>query len=609
MPQPSPIASPDSGHVTARTVLKDVFGFTAFRGSQQEVIEAVIAGRDSVAIMPTGAGKSLCYQIPALVRPGCGLVISPLIALMEDQVRALRATGVRAAALNSQSQDSEATLRALQDGRLDLLYVAPERALTPGFRQLVSRLEVAVIAIDEAHCVSQWGHDFRPEYRQLRSLCDDLQGVPRLALTATADTETRADICAQLGIPEAQMVVAGFDRPNICYRVSARDDAGAQLTDFLGQQRGRAGIVYAPTRAETDRLRERLVAAGFRVRAYHAGLDAAERRDAQAEFVRAEDMVMVATIAFGMGIDKPDVRFVAHVGLPKSIEAYYQETGRAGRDGDPAVAQMFWGPADIQRLKGFIAGSDGDEAHKVRETARLESLLAFLDETGCRRQVLLRYFGEPDPPPCGNCDNCLDPPALTDMTQAARKFLSAVFRTGQRFGAEHVIDVLTGHATERVARLGHESLSVWGIGSELQVARWRDIARQLELAGALERDPEHRGLRLAAGARALLKGETSLKMREAAPARTRKDRSARSPAPPEGVAPADAALFEALRALRRTLAAEAGLPPYVVFHDSTLRAMAAARPQDLESLGRLPGIGAGKLKAWGPVFLERLRAE
>jgi ATP-dependent DNA helicase RecQ len=593
-------------------VLHKVFGFSAFRGQQQAIIERVCAGGDVLAIMPTGAGKSLCYQVPALVRPGCALVISPLIALMEDQVRALRANGVAAATLNSQSRDSDETLQALREGRLDLLYVAPERAAAEGFRAMIGRLEVALVAIDEAHCVSQWGHDFRPEYRQLKALCDGLPGVPRVALTATADVETRADICTQLGI--AEMVVAGFDRPNIRYQVSAKTDARRQLVSFVQAQGGQSGIIYAPTRADTEKLRDWLREAGINARAYHAGMDGEDRRANQAAFVRAEDMVMVATIAFGMGIDKPDVRFVAHLGLPKSIEAYYQETGRAGRDGDPATAQLFWGADDIQRLRGFIEQGEGSESHKDRERARLAALISFLDTAGCRRQPLLRYFGEPEPAPCGNCDNCLSPPEVEDMTEAAQKFLSAVVRTGQRFGAGHIIDVLAGRPNERSTRFGHETLSVWGIGKALPDARWRDIARQLESMDALRRDPEHRGLAAGPAARALLRGESRLLMRreradplKLKPRGSSASRRRDTQATQAALAPGAQDMFEKLRALRRELAAEAGLPPYVIFHDSTLRAMAEVRPATLDEMAGISGVGAGKLKAWGEAFLDVLR--
>jgi ATP-dependent DNA helicase RecQ len=589
--------------MTPHDILRQVFGHAEFRGPQLAIINDVLAGHDVVAIMPTGAGKSICYQVPALIRPGTGLVISPLIALMEDQVRSLRAAGVRAATLNSQSADSAQVWRDMADGQLDLLYVSPERALTDSFAALVARVPIALIAIDEAHCVSQWGHDFRPEYRRLKPFCDSLPGVPRIALTATADRETRADIAVQLGIAADRVTLSGFDRPNIRYQVAGRDHLKRQLLDFVGSHAGQAGIIYAPTRSATETICAALVEKGIRARPYHAGLDPVSRGRHQAEFVAAEDMVMVATIAFGMGIDKPDVRFVAHAGLPRSIEAYYQETGRAGRDGDPAVAQLIWGGEDVARQRAFIAASDGTDAFKAGEARRLNALLAFLDTPGCRRAELLRYFGEAPPAICGNCDNCLNPPAIVDATDAARKLLSAVYRTGQRFGVTHLIDVLAGKPSEKVQKFHHDGLALFGIGKDWPAEQWKGLARQLEAMDALERDPEHGGLILGPAARPILKGEVAVQMKQP-PARSQRGaRPGSERGGDAGLSAADQPLFEALRSLRRTLAAEAGVPPYVVFHDSTLRAMAASRPGTLAALGRVPGVGAAKLERWGDAFL------
>ncbi|OYQ25687.1 DNA helicase RecQ [Sandarakinorhabdus cyanobacteriorum] len=590
--------------MTPRQLLKQVFGHDDFRGDQEAIIADVLAGRDVLTIMPTGAGKSICYQLPALIRPGTGIVISPLIALMEDQVQALKAVGVRAATLNSQSADSGQVWRDMADGQLDLLYVSPERALMEGFGALLSRTEIALIAIDEAHCVSQWGHDFRPEYRRLRSLCDALPGVPRIALTATADRETRADIAVQLGIAPDRITLSGFDRPNIRYEVAGKDNLRRQLLAFLAGQGGQAGIIYAPTRAATETICGWLTEAGLRARPYHAGLDAITRSRHQADFVAAEDMVMVATIAFGMGINKPDVRFVAHAGLPKSIEAYYQETGRAGRDGDPAVAHLIWGGEDVARLRGFIAAGEGSDAHKASETRRMNALIGFLETAACRRHALLRYFGEAPPERCGNCDNCLNPPNLVDATGAARKLLSAVYRTGQRFGIAHLIDVLAGKTNEKVTKFGHDRSSVFGIGCDWPADQWRNLGRQLEAIDALERDPEGGGLVLGPAARAILKGEVPITMKQVAPRRA----AARASASAD-LAASDQPLFERLRALRRQLAAEAGVPPYIVFSDATLRSMAASRPRDMAGMARIPGVGAVKLESWGAVFLAAINGD
>jgi len=590
---------------TPHDILHDVFGYSSFRGPQEAIVADVCAGRDVLAIMPTGAGKSLCYQVPALAREGTGLVISPLIALMHDQVRALVANGVRAAALTSQEDQrtQAAILDKLVYGELDLLYVAPERATMPWFQSKLETAKLSLVAIDEAHCVSQWGHDFRPDYRQLKALCDRFPGVPRIALTATADEITRRDILAQLGIDHDRMVVAGFDRPNIRYEVHAKAEEKRQLKGFLETQTG-CGIVYARTRDKVEKTTAWLQSLGVNALAYHAGLEAKTRNANQAAFVSAEDMVMVATVAFGMGIDKPDVRFVAHLGLPDSIEHYYQETGRAGRDGDPAVAFMLYGAADIGRARGQIEAGGGNDQRKRAEHQRLNALVGFCETTSCRRIPLLTYFGEPAPEPCGNCDTCLRPPEMRDATEAAQKLLSAVYRTGQRFGVAHLVAVLHGREDERVRRLGHDRLTVFGIGTDLEDKDWRALSRQLVAADALRLDPEHGGLSLGPNARPILKGEQTLMLR-LEPERPRGgSRRARRPGT---AAPAtDSPLFESLRAVRRRIAAEQGVPPYVVFHDSTLREMAELRPTSLAAMGEVSGVGARKLEAYGPAFLEAI---
>jgi len=578
-------------------LLQTVFGFPAFRGVQRDVVDRVLDHRRTLAVMPTGAGKSLCYQLPALALEGTCIVLSPLIALMHDQLRAATAIGIKAATLTSADSNQAETIARFRAGDLDLLYAAPERATGEGFRNLLHDAKVSLFAIDEAHCVSEWGHDFRPDYRLLRPLLDEFPDVPRLALTATADAHTRADILVQLGIPEDGMIIAGFDRPNIRYLISPRQGTTQQIADLVAEQPG-PGIVYAQTRAATEKLAATLSAKGRDVRAYHAGLDASVRQKNQHDFVASEDMVMVATIAFGMGIDKPDVRFVAHAGLPKSIEAYYQETGRAGRDGEPAVAHLFWGAEDFARARQRIG--EVEPQRQPGERQRLAALGALVETAGCRRRILLKHFGENPPEGCGNCDNCLNPPAAIDATQTARKFLSAVYRTGQSFGVGHIEAVLLGQSTEKVLQRGHDRLSVFGIVDGEEVQLIKPVARALQLRDAL-RTSEHGGLEFGPEARAILKGDQSVDL-VLPPKREGRRRRDGATANPIGDP-----LFEALRARRRDLAKEIDVPPYVIFHDSTLREMAALRPDTLTALGHISGVGARKLEAYGMAFLEAIR--
>jgi ATP-dependent DNA helicase RecQ len=588
--------------------LREVFGYPAFRDRQQAIVEHLIDGGDALVLMPTGGGKSLCYQIPALLRPGTAIVVSPLIALMQDQVEALRQLGVRAAFLNS-SQDSVAQRgveQALLKGELDLLYVAPERLLTARCMDLLASVDIALFAIDEAHCVSQWGHDFRPEYRQLTALHERFPQVPRIALTATADGPTRREIVERLALDDAQQFVASFDRPNIHYRVVPKDQPKRQLKDFLAAHRGEAGIVYCLSRRKVDAIAEWLNGEGVKALPYHAGMDAASRSANQQRFLREDGVVIVATIAFGMGIDKPDVRFVAHLDLPKSIEGYYQETGRAGRDGDPAAAWLCYGLADLVMLNQFIANSEAGEERKRLERRKLDSLLGFVESTRCRRQVLLAYFGENYPQPCGHCDNCLEPQQTWDGTEAAQKFLSCVVRTGQRFGVAHVADVLRGERSDKVLQFDHDRLSTFGIGAELDAKQWRSVARQLVAAGLLATDMEGFGtLRLTAAAKPLLTGETRIELRRD-PA-TRKRREARvAIAIAADLGPVDSGVWEALREWRAQQARTQGVPAYVIFHDATLRAIAGHRPADLDQLGGISGVGQRKLERYGEEVLRVL---
>ncbi|MDO7834400.1 DNA helicase RecQ [Sphingobium sp. HBC34] len=581
------------------TLLHDIFGFTAFRGVQEQVVGRVMAGQPTLAIMPTGAGKSLCYQLPSAALDGCCVVVSPLIALMHDQLRAANAVGLRAASLTSVDADWRETQDRLRNGDLDLLYVAPERASQEPFRNLLRAARIALFAIDEAHCVSEWGHDFRPDYRLLRPLLDEFPDVPRLALTATADAHTRKDILVQLGIPDDGLIISGFDRPNIRYAVHPRDGLTRQLSDLVAANPG-PGVVYTQTRAATEKLAETLGRSGRSVRAYHAGLDPAVRARNQAAFIASEDMVMVATVAFGMGIDKPDVRFVAHAGLPKSIEGYYQESGRAGRDGEPAVAHLFWGAEDFARARQRIM--ELDQSRQQGERARIAALGALVETATCRRAILLRHFGESPPPSCGNCDNCLSPPASVDATETARKYLSAVYRTGQSFGSGHIEAVLTGAPNDKVRERGHDKISVHGIVSGDEVALLRPVSRALLVRDALE-TTEHGGLMLGPNARPILRGEEEVRIL-VPPKRERRGRNARNGAEAN---PVGDPLFDALRACRRELAQEAGVPPYVIFHDSTLREMAEQRPSNMREMSHISGIGQKKLDAWGDAFLAAIR--
>lgn len=591
----------------ALRILNEVFGYPAFRGQQAEVIGHVAGGGDALVLMPTGSGKSLCYQVPALLREGMAVVVSPLIALMQDQVAALAEIGVRAAFLNSTLSGAgaaEVEARARR-GELDLLYVAPERLMMASCLALLARCRLALIAIDEAHCVSQWGHDFRPEYLQLAVLRERFAGVPRIALTATADAQTRSEILERLELSAARVFVSSFDRPNIRYRIVEKDDARRQVLDFIrAEHAGDAGIVYCLSRRKVDEVAEFLSSRGMTALPYHAGMDAEARRRHQERFQRKEAVVMVATIAFGMGIDKPDVRFVAHLDLPKSVEGYYQETGRAGRDGLPADAWMAYGLQDVVQLRRMIDESQAGEAQKRIQAAKLDAMLGLCETAQCRRMRLLGYFGEASGA-CGNCDTCLDPPVTFDGTEAAQQLLSCVVRTGQRFGAMHVIDVLRGEATAKVTDRGHERLSTFGIGASRSAREWRAIARQCIALGLLQVDHQAYGaLRLTGESRAVLKGERRVSLRAWKEGR----RIARPRVAKEEISSEHLALFERLRAWRAETARSRGVPAYVVFHDATLADIARAKPASREALRRISGVGARKLEAYGAELLELVSA-
>lgn len=598
----------------ALQTLKRVYGFDGFRGQQHDIIKQLLGGGDALVLMPTGGGKSLTYQIPAIIRRGAGIVISPLIALMEDQVSALRQNGVAAAALHSgQSLNEQRTvLERINRGKLDLLYVAPERTRAPNFVEKIKHSEIALIAIDEAHCVSQWGHDFRPEYLRLAEFCAIFPKVPRVALTATATMHTRREIVEKLALENAKVFAESFDRPNIFYEVHRKQNPMQQLKNFLNNNTSGSGIVYCATRKRTEQTAAALSDIGINAAPYHAGLDTQTRHENQERFLQEEQFVIVATIAFGMGIDKPDVRFVVHLDMPKSIENYYQETGRAGRDGKPATAMMLYGLADAVSVSRLIEESEADKDFKLISHRKLTALLSLAESDSCRRRELLAYFDEDYPGNCDACDNCAKPPTLIDATDDARRFLSCVLRTGQRFGAGQVIDVLRGKRTERVARLGHDRLSTFNIGADTPVTQWRAIARRLVATGLLIPHGEYGVLRATQAAHPLLRGETQFLMREEL--RQTVDRKTKKSADIQSDAalaanPAAQALFQRLRAKRLELAREQDVPPYIIFHDSVLHAIAQRRPQTINEFADIPGIGEVKLQKYVPVFMEVLNEE
>lgn len=608
--------APDPGVMNADQVLQQVFGYPAFRGHQRDIIDHVVDGGHALVLMPTGGGKSLCYQIPALLRPGVGIVVSPLIALMQDQVAALRALGVSAAYLNSSLSADEAAEveRDLLAGELKLLYIAPERLLTERTLALLDRCRIGLIAIDEAHCVSQWGHDFRPEYMDLGRLAERFPSVPRIALTATADDLTRREMVARLALGEARTFLTSFDRPNIRYHIVEKRDSRQQLLRFIRNgHEGESGIVYCATRSRVEQVAAFLLAEGFHARAYHAGLEADERSEVQTAFQREDGMIVVATIAFGMGIDKPDVRFVAHLDLPRSIEAYYQETGRAGRDGMPAEAWMAYGLSDVLQQRRFIENSDAHPDFKRQAGSKLDSMLALCEATDCRRVRLLAYFGEAAEP-CGNCDNCLNPPDTIDGTVLAQKFMSCVYRcqkaSGMSFGAQHLIDVLRGADNEKVRRYGHQDLPVFGIGADLSVSQWRSVVRQLSIAGLIYIDAERfQTVLLTEASRPVLKGEQTVALRQpsenARDARARqRQRGAVASTLEQDLDADSAACFARLRAWRSQQAKASGVPAYVIFHDATLHDIARSMPADLAALAEVPGVGAKKLETYGEAVLD-----
>ncbi|SDS51904.1 DNA helicase RecQ [Pseudomonas oryzae] len=594
---------------SALRTLKDVFGYDAFRGNQARIIQRVSEGGDALVLMPTGGGKSLCYQVPALLRDGVAVVVSPLIALMDDQVATLDELGVAAVALNStQTADEQREIaERLRRGEIKLLYLAPERLVQPRMLAFLQNLPIALFAIDEAHCVSQWGHDFRPEYLQLGQLAELFPRVPRIALTATADKRTREEIVQRLHLENAERFLSSFDRPNIFYRIVPKDQPRKQLQQFLAGRKGDAGIVYCMSRKKVEEVAAFLVEQGYPALPYHAGLSSELRAFNQKRFINEEGLIMVATIAFGMGIDKPNVRFVAHLDLPKSLEAYYQETGRAGRDGLPSEVWMAYGLQDVLFLRQMLQNSEGDEQHKRVERHKLEAMLALCEESRCRRQALLAYFDEDMPQPCGHCDNCVDGVETWDATEAARQALSAIYRSGQRYGVGHLVDLLLGRETDKIRALGHQHLSVFGVGKHLAEADWRTLFRQLVARGLADVDLDgFGGLRLTDSCRPLLRGEVSLELRrDLKPQRTQRTSGGPSQAS-QLVRGDERPLWEALRTLRRKLAEEHGVPPYVIFPDATLLEMLRSQPQSLSDMAQVSGVGARKLERYGQAFLDVL---
>ena len=594
-------------HTNALQVLQSVFGYASFRGQQAQIIDRIIDGKDTLVLMPTGGGKSLCYQIPALIRPGVAIVVSPLIALMQDQVNALTQLGIRSAFINS-SQDSKTQLGIadqLRQGQIDLLYIAPERLLSERMLNFLQHIPLALFAIDEAHCVSQWGHDFRQDYLQLSQLAEHFPDIPRIALTATADKRSQQEIVTRLQLRDAERFISSFDRHNLFYAIQEKSDRPrAQLWTFLQKHRKQCGIIYCLSRKKVEATAAWLQQQGITALAYHAGMDNAVRERHQAYFLRAEACVMVATIAFGMGINKPDVRFVVHMDVPKSLEAYYQETGRAGRDGEPAEVLLLYGLQDVIQMRQMLSQSTGSELFKRENAQRLEALLSFCESSSCRRQQLLAYFDETLEQPCKHCDNCLHPPATWDATEAAQQALSCVYRSGQRFGVQHLTDILLGHDNEKIKQYGHQKLSTFGIGKNLSLQEWRSVFRQLVASGLLDVDMEAFGaFKLTEKCRPLLRGEQRLRLRQSTQLSHKLDHADTASEIPADLQP----LWQQLRELRKQLASEQKVPPYIIFNDATLKELLHEQPQSLEEMAQIPGVGERKLQLYGKVFLAVLQ--